>query len=98
MVGVANVFQDRRFQPLTHSSVSDSSLFCELANELLQHHYQDLAELISIYCSAFHRPHVVVCRGRDSIPLLANVRKTLSKHHAANPHSTWVFENPEHGR
>jgi hypothetical protein len=29
-------FQDRRFQPLTHSSVFNSNVFCELAANLLQ--------------------------------------------------------------
>jgi hypothetical protein len=27
----SNGFQDRRFQPLTHSSVFNSNVFCELA-------------------------------------------------------------------
>src|SRR5882724_10256498 len=31
----SNGFQDRRFQPLTHSSVFNSSVFCELAANLL---------------------------------------------------------------
>src|SRR6267143_3308540 len=31
----SNGFQDRRFQPLTHSSVSNSNVFCELATNLL---------------------------------------------------------------
>src|SRR5260370_30740088 len=30
-----NGFQDRRFQPLTHSSVFNSNVFCELAASLL---------------------------------------------------------------
>jgi hypothetical protein len=30
----SNGFQDRRFQPLTHSSVFNSSVFCELAANL----------------------------------------------------------------
>jgi hypothetical protein len=29
------IFQDRRFQPLTHSSVFNSNVFCELAADLL---------------------------------------------------------------
>jgi hypothetical protein len=29
------IFQDRRFQPLTHSSVSNSNVFCELVANLL---------------------------------------------------------------
>src|SRR5713101_2672570 len=31
----SNGFQDRRFQPLTHSSVFNSNVFCELAANLL---------------------------------------------------------------
>ncbi len=31
----SNGFQDRRFQPLTHSSVFNSNVFCELAAILL---------------------------------------------------------------
>ena len=30
----SNGFQDRRFQPLTHSSVSNSNVSCELAANL----------------------------------------------------------------
>src|SRR5256885_15283446 len=32
----SNGFQDRRFQPLTHSSVFNSNVFCELAVGLLR--------------------------------------------------------------
>jgi integrase len=35
---------------------------------------------------------------KDSIPLLDIVRDTLNQHHATNPHTVWVFENPGHGR
>src|SRR5215472_13788970 len=33
-----NGFQDRRFQPLTHSSICDSIVLCELATKLLYYH------------------------------------------------------------
>jgi integrase len=32
---------------------------------------------------------------KDSIPLLDIVRDILNEHHAANPHTVWVFENPD---
>jgi hypothetical protein len=35
-----NGFQDRRFQPLTHSSVFNSNVFCELAASLLQWRFE----------------------------------------------------------
>jgi integrase len=34
--------------------------------------------------------------GKDSIPLLDNVKDALNKHRETNPHSVWVFENPGH--
>jgi hypothetical protein len=34
------IFQDRRFQPLTHSSVFNSNVFCELAANLLRYRLQ----------------------------------------------------------
>src|SRR6266849_8392760 len=37
-----NGFQDRRFQPLTHSSVFNSNVFCELAASLLQWRFEPL--------------------------------------------------------
>jgi hypothetical protein len=33
-------FQDRRFQPLTHSSVFNSNVFCKLAASLLQRRFE----------------------------------------------------------
>ena len=33
---------------------------------------------------------------KDSIPLLAIVKKVLKEHRRWNPHSTWVFENSVH--
>jgi hypothetical protein len=36
----SNGFQDRRFQPLTHSSVFNSNVFCELAASLLQWRFE----------------------------------------------------------
>ena len=37
-----NGFQDRRFQPLTHSSVFNSSVLCELSANLLNSHTEML--------------------------------------------------------
>jgi hypothetical protein len=36
----ALIFQDRRFQPLTHPSVFNSNVFCELAVSLLRWRFE----------------------------------------------------------
>jgi hypothetical protein len=47
----SNGFQDRRFQPLTHSSVFNCNVFCELAASLL--HSPPLLLHVGARCSRF---------------------------------------------